>query len=104
MQNNSKLQKKLDAYILNAMEVWKIPGLAIAVVKDDEIVFSEGFGLCELGKQDPVNEDTIFAIASNTKAFTATAMGLLVQDKKLDWDDLVIEHLPEFRMNDPYVK
>ena len=103
MTTNSKILEKLDVYITKAMEDWKIPGLAIAVVKDDEIIFSEGFGLCELGKQDPVNEDTIFAIASNTKAFTATAMGMLVQEKKLAWDDLVIEHLPGFRMYDPYV-
>ena len=102
MKSSSKILENLDVYITNAMAEWDIPGLAIAVVKDDEIVFAKGFGVCELGKPDPVDENTIFAIASNTKAFTSTAIGLLVQEGKLDWDDLVIEHLPGFRMYDPY--
>lgn len=103
MQNNSKIHENLDAYIPKAMEDWKIPGLAIAVVKDDDIVFSKGFGVCELGEAETVDEHTLFAIGSCTKAFTATALGLLVQEGKLSWDDAVINHLPGFQLYDPYV-
>ena len=103
MKKNFNLQENLDSYLAKGMADWDFPGLAIAVVKDDEIALAKGFGVCELGKGDLVDEHTIFAIASNTKAFTSTALGLLVQEGKLGWDDLVIDHLPGFRMYDPYV-
>ncbi|MBN1222284.1 MAG: serine hydrolase [Candidatus Aminicenantes bacterium] len=93
----------LDDYILKAMKDWEVPGLAVAIVKDDKIVLAKGYGLKEIGKNDPVNENTLFAIGSNTKAFTATALAFLVQDKKLSWDDRVIDHLKGFQLYDPYV-
>ncbi len=95
--------KGLDAYILKAMKDWELPGLAVAVVKDDRVVFAKGYGVREIGKPDPVDENTLFAIGSNTKAFTATALALLVQDKKLSWDDHVTDHLKGFELYDPYV-
>src|SRR4030042_661364 len=95
--------KGLDAYILKAMKDWELPGLAIAVVKDDKVVLAKGYGLKEVGKNDPVDENTLFAIGSNTKAFTATALALLVQDKKLSWDDPATDHLKGFQLFDPYV-
>lgn len=95
--------KGLDAYILKAMKDWELPGLAVAVVKDDKVVLAKGYGVKEIGKSDPVNENTLFAIGSNGKAFTATALALLVQDKKLSWDDPVIDHLQGFQLFDPYV-
>jgi CubicO group peptidase (beta-lactamase class C family) len=95
--------KGIEAYILKAMKDWELPGLAVAVVKDDKVVLAKGYGLKEVGKTDPVNENTLFAIGSNTKAFTATALALLVQDKKLSWDDPVTDHLKGFQLFDPYV-
>lgn len=91
----------LDAYIERAMKDWELPGLAIAIVKDDSVVFARGYGVRELGKSDPVDGHTLFAVASHTKAFTAAALGLLVQEGRLSWDDRVIDHMPKFRLYDP---
>jgi len=93
----------LDAFIEEAMEQWNIPGVAVAVVKDHEVVFAEGFGVRDLEKGGKVDADTLFAIGSNTKAFTATAIGRLVQDGRISWDDPVLQYLPEFQMYDPLV-
>ena len=78
---------ELDAYVEKARQDWKIPGLAMAIVKDDQVIFAKGFGVRELGKPEPVNEKTLFAIASNTKAFTTALLATLVDDGKLTWDD-----------------
>jgi CubicO group peptidase (beta-lactamase class C family) len=93
----------LDGYIEAGMKRWQIPGLAIGIVKDDHLVFAKGFGLREVGKPEKVTEKTFFAMASQSKAFTATALGLLIQDQKLQWDDRATKHLPWFQMYDPYV-
>lgn len=91
----------LDAYIETAMKEWELPGLAIAVVKDDAVVYARGFGVRERGKTEPVTAQTLFALASNTKAFTATALGLLVDEGKLRWDDPVSKYVPDFQLFDP---
>ena len=93
----------LDAYIGQAVADWNVPGLAIAVVKDDEIVLAKGYGVREVGKEEPVDEHTIFAIGSSTKAFAAATVALLVDEGKLSWDDPVTKHLPRFQMYDPWV-
>jgi CubicO group peptidase (beta-lactamase class C family) len=93
----------LDADIRQSMAELQVPGLAIAVVKDDEVVFLKGYGVRELGKDARVDEHTVFSLSSNTKAFTAAAVGLLVDEGKLSWDDPVIQHLPWFRLPDPWV-
>ncbi len=92
-----------DQYVEKAMQDWQIPGIAIAIVKDDAVVLAKGYGLRELGKPDKVDEHTLFAIASNTKAFIATAVGILAKEGKLDWDDPAIKYLPELQLYDPYV-
>ena len=94
---------RVDAYIANAVRAWKEPGLAIAVVKDDKVVFAKGYGVRKLGDAAPVDENTVFAIGSLTKAFTAAAAGMLVDEGKLHWDDRVIDYLPDFRLYDPWV-
>lgn len=91
-----------DVYIESVRKTFEVPGIAVAVVKDGEIVFERGWGERELGKA-PVDAHTLFAIASNTKAFTATALNMLAEDGKLSLDDRVIDHLPWFQMADPYV-
>ena len=93
----------LDAYIEKTMKDWQLPGLAIAVVQGDRIIYMKGYGTREIGKDLPVDENTVFAIGSTSKAFTATALGLLVQDGKISWDDRVTDHLPGFQMADPWV-
>jgi CubicO group peptidase (beta-lactamase class C family) len=95
--------KKLESYIENAMIEWNIPGVAIGVVKDDKLVYARGFGVRDLEKKEPVDVNTLFAIASNTKIFTALALGLLVQEGKISWDDPVLAYHKEFQMYDPLV-
>ncbi len=94
---------RVDAYISNAVRAWNEPGHAIAVVKDDKIVFAKGYGVRKLGEPAPVDENTVFAIGSLSKAFTAAAAGMLVDEGKLRWDDRVIDYLPGFRLFDPWV-
>ena len=93
----------LEADIERARREFEIPGVAVAVVKDGRVVLAKGYGVKRQGAPAPVDVDTLFAIASNTKAFTAAALGLLVEDGKLAWDDPVTRHLPSFQMYDPYV-
>lgn len=93
----------LDATFAQAIEDWGVPGMAVAIVKDGKVVLAKGYGVKELGRPDPVDEKTLFAIASNTKAFTAAAVGILVDEKRVDWDDRVTAHLPYFQLYDPYV-
>src|SRR5687768_3520192 len=95
--------KEIDAYAQAVMDQWKGPGMAIAIVKDDKQVFAKGYGVRELGKAEPVDTDTLFAIASNSKAFTSASLAILADEKKLSWDDKVSKYLPEFRMYDPWV-
>lgn len=92
----------LDGYIEGSMKRWEIPGLAIAVVKDDRVVYSRGFGVREIGKPEKVSDRTFFAMASQSKAFTASALGLLVAEGKLKWDDPATKYLPWFQLHDPY--
>ena len=95
--------KGLDEYIAKAMKEWETPGLAIAIVKGDEIVFARGYGVRKLGETDKVTEQTIFAVASTTKAMTAACIGMLVDEGKLKWDDPVTKYLSWFQLSDPYV-
>jgi CubicO group peptidase (beta-lactamase class C family) len=93
----------LDAYIEQARRAWEVPGLAIAIVRDDSVIFARGYGVREHGRDASVDEHTLFAIASTTKAFTVAALGMLVDEGVLDWDDPVRRHLPAFELQDPYV-
>jgi len=95
--------RDLDTYTSKAVADWKVPGLAIAVVKDGRIVFAKGYGVRELGKAAPVDTQTLFAIGSTTKAMTAASIGMLVDEGKLNWDDRVTKILPGFQLADPYV-
>ncbi|MEO5829440.1 MAG: serine hydrolase [Rhodanobacter sp.] len=91
------------AYVDSARKTFDVPGIAVAIVKDGKVVMEQGFGLREIGKPDEVDARTLFAIASNTKAFTAAALQQLAGEGKLKMDDRVIDHLPWFRMSDAYV-
>jgi CubicO group peptidase (beta-lactamase class C family) len=95
--------KEIDAYANTVISTHGGPGMAIAIVKDDKVVLAQGYGTRELGKNEPVDENTVFAIASNSKAFTTAALAILVDEKKLAWDDKVSKYLPDFQMYDPWV-
>jgi CubicO group peptidase (beta-lactamase class C family) len=90
----------LDASINSSMKEWKVPGAAVAIVKDQSIVYMKGFGIRELGKSDPVTPDTMFDIGSCTKAFTSAAIAILVDEGKMQWDGKVDEYIPFFHLQD----
>lgn len=92
-----------EAYITSAMAAWEIPGLSIAIVKDGLTVYSKGFGNLSANGTQLVDEHTLFTIGSCTKAFTATALAMLVMDGKCSWDDLVRKYLPNFKLEDESV-
>lgn len=95
--------KGLDAYVQRVMAQWQVPGLAVALVKDGKVVLARGYGVRQLGKPEAVDGGTLFDIGSNTKAFTAAALGTLVSAGKLSWDDRVVDHIKPFRLSSPYV-
>lgn len=93
----------LDDYIENALTIWDPPGLAVTVVKDGEVVFKKGYGVTNIETLQPVNENTLFGCMSTTKAFTAAALAMLVDEGKLKWSDHVIDYLTDFQLYDPYM-
>jgi CubicO group peptidase (beta-lactamase class C family) len=90
----------IDKDVRDTIETWHLPGLAIAVVQNDRVIFLKSYGIKEAGKTDPITADTLFELGSTTKAFTATAMAMLVDEKKLSWDDPVRNYLPGFHIAD----
>lgn len=93
----------LDAWIEEEMRHWQIPGLAVGVVRNDSLVYARGFGVLGLEDPRPVDRHTLFGVASTTKAMTAGALALLVDEGRVHWDDPVVKHLPEFALADPWV-
>jgi CubicO group peptidase (beta-lactamase class C family) len=93
----------LDRYVGRVMKTFTVPGLSVAIVKDGRVVVAKGYGVRRLGDPAPVDERTRFGIASNTKLFTATALALLVEQGKIEWDAPVIRYLPWFALSDPKV-
>ncbi|RMG29093.1 MAG: serine hydrolase [Bacteroidetes bacterium] len=94
--------ERLDAYFARAQQDWDIPGMAIGIIKDGKVVLSKGYGSLRAGGSRPVDGNSLFAIASNTKAFIAAAIGILVEEGKLSWDDPVRKYLPYFQLYDEY--
>ncbi len=91
----------LDDDISQAMREWKLPGLAVAIVQDGEIVYAKGFGLRDVAGKLPVTTETAFGIGSTTKAFTTAVLGMLVDEGELNWDTAVKEYIPGFELQDP---
>ena len=95
---------RYDAYVQQAVTDWRVPGLTVTVVKDGKVLLKKGYGVRRLtGPPEPVNSQTLFAMASTTKAMTAACLGMLVDEGKLDWDDPVTNYLPDFQLYDPAV-
>lgn len=96
-------QDSISSDVERVLRTFDVPGIAIAIVKDGKVVTTRGFGVRKLGEAAPVDGQTLFEIASNSKAFTAVALAMLVDEGKLKWDDPVVKHLPDFQMYDAYV-
>jgi CubicO group peptidase (beta-lactamase class C family) len=89
-------------FVSETMAQWQVPGVAVGIVKDDELVYAEGFGYRDVENQLPVTPETLFAIGSSSKAFTATSAGIMVDDKKLDWHTPIRKWLPTFELQDRF--
>lgn len=102
-QAQALTSEQIGQLVERTLKTFDVPGIAVGVVKDGQVVHAQGYGLRSLNTGKPVDENTLFGIASNSKAFTAAALGMLVEEGKLKWNDKVVDHIPEFRLYDPYV-
>jgi CubicO group peptidase (beta-lactamase class C family) len=102
-KSTTEIIRKLDQYYAKAVQDWNVPGVSVGIVKDGKMIFSKGYGTKEIGKSETPDGNTLYAIASNSKAFTSALIALLEQEGKLDWDDKVQDHLPYFELYDPLV-
>ncbi|WP_276348081.1 serine hydrolase [Daejeonella sp. JGW-45] len=102
-KSQTGLPPGLDKYIEKVINIFEVPGLSVSIVKDGQVLLAKGYGVKKIGTDDRVDGNTLFSIASNSKAFTGTALALLVEEGKLKWDDRVIQHLPWFKMADNYI-
>jgi len=103
-QNLDQKLAEIDAYAEKVRKDWQVPGMAIAIVKDDKVIFAKGYGVRKLGTNLKVNKDTLFAIASNSKSFTTASLSILIDEKKIGgWNDKVSKYLPRFKLYNPYV-
>ena len=98
-----KILADFEPYAQQAQKDWQVPGMAIAIVADDKVIFAKGFGVKKVGGNDKVDEHTIFQIGSTSKAFTAALMAMLIDEKLLAWQDRVVDRLDQFQMFDPWV-
>ena len=94
---------QVDSVVQLTLKTFDVPGIAVAIIKDDKIIYAKGHGVRSLNSREKVDEHTLFGIASNSKAFTAAALGMLADEGKLTWDDKVTDYIPEFKMYNPYV-
>lgn len=100
----SKFSKQeFDKFIIQTMNEWKVPGIAVGIIQDGKVILAQGYGYRDMEKKLPVTDRTLFAIGSTSKAFTAFIMGTLVDEGKVEWDQPVRTYLPDFKMFDPYV-
>jgi CubicO group peptidase (beta-lactamase class C family) len=95
--------KQIDSLVAKTMSVMPLAAISVAVIKDGKVIHSKGYGVNSIVTKEKTDDNTLFAIASNSKAFTATALGMLVDEGKLKWQDQVIKYIPEFKMYDPWV-
>lgn len=94
---------QIDTLVERTLKAFNVPGIAVAVIKDDKIIHSKGYGVRSLRSMQKVDENTLFGIASNSKAFTTAALGMLIDEGKLKWDDKVTDYVPGFKLYNPYV-
>ena len=102
-QISRQLFDTIDQYMIQMVKSWDVPGMSIGIIKDGEIVFTGNYGQKQIGEGNAPDQETLYAIASNTKAFTSALMGMLVQEGTINWDDKVQQYLPYFAVYDPWV-
>lgn len=96
-------ENKVDQTVQNALKTFNVPGISVGIIHDGKVILAKGYGLASINTGEKVNSSTNFGIASNSKAFTTTALALLVDQEKLNWDDKVKKYIPEFKMYNDYV-
>ncbi|MBB6613134.1 serine hydrolase [Pontibacter sp. Tf4] len=101
--NTAATLSKLDAYYQKALKEWNVPGMAIAIVKDDSVIFAKGYGVLNANTGGQVDANTVFGIASNSKAYTSAALATLVDAGKIKWTDKVNQYIPYLKLYNPYV-
>ena len=94
---------QIDNLVEKVLKAFDVPGISVGIIKDDKLIFAKGYGVRSLDNKKPMDENTLVGIASNSKAFTAAALGMLVDEGKLKWDSRVTDIIPEFKMYNPYV-
>ena len=94
---------QVDVLVARTLKTFEVPGIAVAIVKDGKVILAKGYGVKSILSPQKVNENTLFGIASNSKAFTTAALAILVDEGKLNWDDKVTQYIPEFKMYNDYV-
>ena len=94
---------QIDSLVERVLRTFDVPGIAVGIIKDDKLILAKGYGVRSLDDKKRVDENTLFGIASNSKAFTAAALGMLVDEGKMKWDDKVTDYIPEFKMYNSYV-
>ncbi|MCW3115974.1 MAG: beta-lactamase, partial [Chitinophagaceae bacterium] len=95
--------REVDSLVEKVLKTFEVPGIAVAIIKDGQIIHSKGYGVRSLDTKKKMDENTLFGIASNSKAFTVAALGILTDEGKLKWDDKVTDYIPAFKLYDPYV-
>ena len=106
LYNSSFSQLKsseIDELVNRTLKTFDVPGIAVSVIKDGQVIHAKGYGVRSLATMEKTDENTLFGIASNSKAITAAALGMLIEENKLTWDSKVTNFIPEFKMHDPYV-
>ncbi len=93
----------IDSLVERTLKAFDVPGIAVGIIKDGKIIHAKGYGVRSLNTKQPADENTLFGIASNSKAITCTALGMLVDEGKIKWDDKVRDYIPEFKLYSPYV-
>ena len=93
----------IDSLVEKTLIAFDVPGIAVGVIKDGKLIHAKGYGVRSLNTMQKLDENTLFGIASNSKAFTAASLGILVDEGKIKWDDKVRDYIPEFKLYNPYV-
>ena len=101
--SNPISSKQIDSLTELVLKTFNVPGIAVGVVKDGKLIHAKGYGIANINTGKLVDENTLFGVASNSKAMTAAALGILVDEGKIKWDDKVTDYVPAFKMYDPYV-
>src|SRR5699024_985142 len=96
-------EKQIDSIVKKTLQTFNVPGIAVGIIKDGQVVHAKGYGIRSIESNEKVDENTLFGVASNTKAFTAASLGVLVDQGTIEWDTKVTDIIPEFKLYDAYV-